>query len=74
MPKSYRKKLDNIINELLTFLERDYSSQFKKLSTKEDRQLFFLARILTQLKNISKEIEEDEKIIAFPRLEKLEKL
>lgn len=66
MKKPYREKLDNVINELTFFLEKDYSSKFKDLSEKEDRQLFFLARILTRLKHISEDIKDDEKIIAFP--------
>ena len=73
-------KLDNIIKELTIFLERDFSSQFRNLSNKEDRQLFFLAKILTQLKQISnagKSVnknepkKEDKKIISFPVLQRI---
>lgn len=66
MKKPYREKLENVINELSSFLERDFSSNFKDLNEKEDRQLFFLAKILTRLKHISEDIKDDEKIIAFP--------
>lgn len=68
MRSSYRKKLDVVINELSSFLGNDFSSRFKYLSPKEDRQLFFLANILAKLKLISKEIEE-EKILIFPKKE-----
>lgn len=70
MRSSYRKKLDDIINDLSFYLERDYSSRFKHLTPKEDRQLFFLAGVLTRLKNISTEIKEEEKILVFPTLKK----
>lgn len=66
MAKTYKKKLENIITELSFFLERDYSSRFRNLTDKEDRQLFFLAKILAGLKRISEEIKEDEKILVFP--------
>ena len=55
MEKDQKVKLDNIIKELTDFLERDFSSQFRNLSNKEDRQLFFLAKTLTQLKQIANE-------------------
>lgn len=71
MKKEYRIKLDNVINELSAFLERDFSSQFKNLSEKEDRQLFFLARILTRLRHISEILKDEEKIVTFPALEKI---
>ena len=65
-------KLDNIIQELSSFLERDFSSQFRNLSNKEDRQLFFLAKILTQLKQIANEDKsEDRKVIRFPVLQRI---
>lgn len=70
----YKNKLDNIITELSVFLERDFSSRFRNLTNKEDRQLFFLAKILTQLKHISGQIKEDEKIVIFPRKEASSKL
>lgn len=66
MQKIVRKKLDNITNELSMFLEKEYSSQFKNLTNKEDRHLFFLAKILTHLKQVSEEMKEDEKIVVFP--------
>ena len=71
MKKELRIKLDNTINALSSFLERDYSSKFRNLSDKEDRQLFFLAKILTQLKQISREVNEEQKILPFPVLQKL---
>ncbi len=66
-------KLERIIKELTDFLERDYSSRFRNLTNKEDRQLFFLAKILVQLKQItgSKNINEDKKIIPFPVLHRV---
>ncbi len=65
-------KLDNIIKELTGFLERDFSSKFRHLTDKEDRQLFFLARILTQLKSITNETKsEDRKVINFPALQRV---
>ena len=71
MKKEYRIKLDGTINELSRFLERDFSSKFKYLSEKEDRQLFFLARILTQLKQVSDDMNnEEQKVIQFPALTK----
>ena len=70
MRSSYRKKLEETITDLSFYLEKDYSSRFKHLSPKEDRQLFFLAQILTKLKNISKEIKEEEKILVFPTYSK----
>ncbi len=71
-----KPKLDNIIKELASFLERDFSSQFRNLSNKEDRQLFFLAKILTQLKQIANENKneyknEDKKVIHFPDLQRI---
>ena len=54
MKKEIKIKLDNIIKELSDFLEKDFSSQFKTLTAKEDRQLFFLAKILAQLKQLSR--------------------
>ena len=70
MKKEYKVKFDKTISELSQFLERDFSSRFKSLSEKEDRQLFFLARILAQLKHISQEINEEQKIVQFPALTK----
>ncbi|OGI09738.1 MAG: hypothetical protein A3I68_05210 [Candidatus Melainabacteria bacterium RIFCSPLOWO2_02_FULL_35_15] len=65
-------KLDNIIKELTGFLERDFSSRFRNLTNKEDRQLFFLAKILTQLKQISNESgNKDKKIVRFPALQRI---
>ncbi len=68
MKKSIRTNVDNLINELSGFLEKDYSSRFRNLSEREDRQLFYLAGVLTRLKKISEELKEEEKIIAFPRI------
>ena len=69
MKQEYRIKLKRIINELSFFLERDFSSKFKNLTDKEDRQLFFLARILTQLKQITlDDSKKEENIISFPQL------
>ena len=69
MKQEYRIKLKRIINELSFFLERDFSSKFKNLTDKEDRQLFFLARILTQLKQITlDDSKKEENIIPFPQL------
>ena len=65
MIKQSKITLDNVINDLSFFLEKEYSSRFKKLSDKEDRHLFSLAKILVQLKHIHEEILED-KIITFP--------
>lgn len=70
MRKQNKVKLNNIIDELSFFLWKEYSSRFKNLSDKEDRHLFFLARILAQLKHIYGEVEE-EKVIAFPKKETL---
>ena len=65
-------KLNNIIKELTDFLHRDFSSQFRNLSNKEDRQLFFLAKILTQLKRIANEDKSEERrIIRFPNLQRI---
>ena len=69
-------KLDNIIKELSDFLEKDFSSRFRNLSNKEDRQLFFLARILVQLKQISRssKVESknpEKKIVQFPNLQRV---
>ena len=65
-------KLDKIIKELTDFLYRDFSSQFRNLSNKEDRQLFFLAKILTQLKQVANESKsEDRKIVRFPNLQRV---
>lgn len=68
MQKETKIKLADIIKELSFFMEKDFSSQFRNLSPKEDRQLFFLAKILTQLKNIYKEVNEDKKVLSFPVL------
>jgi len=68
MKKEIRKNLDFTINELEVFLEKDFSSRFKSLSHREDRQLFFLASVLTRLKSLSNEIKEEEKILIFPIL------
>lgn len=53
-------KLESIIKELSVFLEKDFSSQFRHLSAKEDRQLFFLAKILTRLKQITNESKSED--------------
>ena len=71
MEKEQKIKLENIIKELSGFLERDYSSRFRNLSNKEDRQLFFLAKILTQLKQITNGSKEGEKIVRFPALQRI---
>ncbi len=72
--KSYNKiKLNNIIRDLTCFLEEEYSSKFKNLTAEEDRHLFFLARILTQLKQVHREAINEENVIVFPKLEKLNK-
>ena len=68
MKKELRIKLDSIINVLSSFLEREFSSKFRNLSDKEDRQLFFLAKILTQLRQISKEVNEEQKILPFKKV------
>ena len=68
MSKSYRLKLGKVIDELEFFLYKDFSSKFKTLTEKEDRQLFFLARQLVKLKRIRDEIKEDEKILIHPVL------
>lgn len=73
MKRELRLKLNNTIKELTCFIEKDYSSHFKLLTPREDRQLFFLARILVDLKKIAKEVNEEEKIIAFPLLKAEEK-
>ena len=67
MKKESTIKLDNIIRDLSVFLEIEYSSKFKNLTDKEDRHLFFLARILTQLKQVQREVQEDKKVISFPK-------
>ena len=65
-------KLDNIIQELSSSLERDFSSQFRNLSNEEDRQLFFLAKILTRLKQIANEDKNvDRKVVRFPVLQRI---
>ena len=72
MQTESKVKLEKIIKELSDFLERDFSSQFRNLSHKEDRQLFFLAKILTQLKQIAKENKsEDKKVIHSPVLQRI---
>lgn len=72
MEPESKTKLDNIIKELTDFLYKDFSSQFRNLSNKEDRQLFFLAKILTQLKQISSESRnKDRKIVRFPALQRI---
>ena len=72
MATESKTKLDNIIKELTDFLHRDFTSQFRSLSNTEDRQLFFLAKILTQLKQISNESKlEDRKVIRFPSLQRV---
>ncbi|MBI2995968.1 MAG: hypothetical protein HYY52_04615 [Candidatus Melainabacteria bacterium] len=68
MKKQIKYKLDKIIDELSFFLHKDFSARFKTLTEKEDRQLFFLAKILTQLKQVSREASEDEKVVDFPLL------
>lgn len=72
MEPESKVKLDNVIKELTDFLYKDFSSQFRNLSNKEDRQLFFLAKILTQLKQISsKSRNKDRKIVRFPALQRI---
>ena len=72
MQTESKVKLENIIKELSDFLERDFSSRFRNLSNKEDRQLFFLAKILTQLKQVAGESKnEDRKVIRFPNLQRI---
>ena len=76
MQSEHKAKLDNIIKELSDFLERDFSSRFKNLSAKEDRQLFFLARTLVQLKQISKNSKAEYKnlegkVVNFPHLQRI---
>ena len=66
MKKDSRLKLESIISDLEFFLTRDFSSKFRDLSDKEDRQLFFRARLLTRLKHIAEQVKDDEKVIAFP--------
>ena len=56
----YKKNLDKIISELEDFTRNEFSSKFKYLTPKEDRQLFFLAKILTRLKNIDEDIFSEE--------------
>lgn len=68
MRSNYIKKIDKIIEDLSAFLYRDFSSRFRNLSTKEDRQLFFLANILAKLKLVSEEIKHEEKVLVFPKL------
>ena len=69
MRREYKAKLDNLIKGFQGFIEREYSDRFKNLTQKEDRQLFFLAQTLVQLKQIQKEIN-DEKVISFPAQKK----
>ena len=72
MQTESKVKLEKIIKELSDFLERDFSSRFRNLSHKEDRQLFFLAKILTQLKQIANEDKsEDKKVVRFPVLQRI---
>ena len=68
MNKEIKKKLDGIIEDFSFFLGKEYSSQFKNLTTKEDRHLFYLAKVLVQLKHISEDLKQEEKIISFPTL------
>lgn len=72
MQKPYRLKLEQVINELEFFLHKDFSSKFKNLTEKEDRQLFFLARLLVRLKHVSEEIKGDEKVLIHPVLKGLD--
>lgn len=77
MERDSEIKLDNVIKELSEFLERDFSLRFKHLTSKEDRQLFFLANTLTQLKQISAKskkdfiLENERKVIRFPSLHRI---
>lgn len=71
MKNTNEEKLNQVINELSHFLEKDYSSNFKYLTAKEDRQLFFLAGVLTKLKHVLEDegyvLEPEIKnVIAFP--------
>ncbi len=67
MKKECKLQLQHVISELSYFLYKDFSSQFKNLTEKEDRQLFFLAKVLVQLKQILNEPESDEKVVPFQR-------
>ncbi len=66
MNDNCKAKLDNVIFELSNFLEKDFSSKFKTLSQKEDRQLFFLARTLVQLRQIANNLKTTENVVLFP--------
>ena len=74
MKKEHARKLDSVINELSFFVYKEFSSRFKDLTDREDRQLFFLAKILTRLKHVSEAISEDEKVIMFPNSKIREKI
>ena len=67
MQNSYRKNLEAVINELSSFLGKEYSSKFKSLTDKEDRHLFFLANILVKLKHVSEEIKKENNILIHPK-------
>lgn len=72
MKKEQEEKLEKTINDLSGFLERDFSSRFKDLNPKEDRQLFFLAGILAKLKILLKDSKENkENIISFRPLQRI---
>ena len=66
--RNIKIKLDSIINDLVSFLEKDYSSRFKDLTMKEDRQLFFLAKIVVKLKHISLKMNNEENVLPFPKM------
>jgi len=71
MIRENKSELDRVITEFSNFLERDFSSRFKYLTQKEDRQLFFLARILTKLKSISSVDKNEHKVIPFRSLKRV---
>ena len=71
MKKETIKNLDNVLDEFSMFLNKDFSSRFKTLSDKEDRQLFFLAKLLTKMKHVSEELKKEEKVLVFPSLQRI---
>lgn len=66
MNEKSKYELDKVITEFSNFLEGEFSSRFKHLTSREDRQLFFLARILAKLKNISSGDKKECKVLRFP--------
>ena len=71
MIRENKSELDKVITEFSNFLEREFSSRFKYLTQKEDRQLFFLARILTKLKSISSVDKNESNVIPFKSLKRV---